>query len=49
MIDWSGAVGVIQVFFRDVRSVHRVMNQHMVPGPVFWRAGFRDGFVPLVG
>ena len=46
MIDWSGALSVLQIFFRDVRSVHRVMNQHMVPGPVFWRAGFRDGRRP---
>ena len=49
MIDWGVALSVSQVFFRDVRSVHRIMNQHMVPGPVFWRAGFRDGLVPLVG
>lgn len=49
MINWGSALSVIQVLFRNVRSVHRIVNQHVVPGPVFWRARFRDGLVPLVG
>lgn len=48
MIDGSGALSVLQIFFRDVRRVHRIMNQNMVPGTVFRRARFRDRLVPLV-
>ncbi len=48
MLDGARALITLQISFGYVRRVHRLMNQHMVPGLIFWGARFRDRLVPLL-